>query len=173
MCKCVHTRLGIIFRAAVPALTSSQQTHMEVSAERAENKQSRGHQLLCLGQDSVLFVSSSVEQTSVRNTTLSTESPFNRTDVKKDQMVLMDNIHIRDSLECVRFHSLDNPTLHSDMFHSLVFLQTSKPFVFLITIVVLDLLPRPAHPSFLPCYVDRLPSDTSINGIDTLQTIYS
>lgn len=124
---------------------------MEASAERAENKQSRGHQLLCLGPDSVLSVSSSVEQRPVRNTTLSAESHFNRSDVKKDQMVLMDDIHFRDSLECVCFHSLYDPTLHSDMFHrSLVFLQTSKPFVLLITTVILDLLSSAAHPSVLP-----------------------
>lgn len=73
---------------------------MEVSAERAENKQSRGHQLLCLGTDSGLLLSSSAEQTPVRHTTLSAESPFHRTDVNKDQMVLMDNIHFRDWLEC-------------------------------------------------------------------------
>lgn len=62
----------------------------------------------------------------VRNTTLTAECLFNRADVKKVQMALMDNIHFRDTLQFV-FYSIYGLPLPSCVFFSFVFLQIANP----------------------------------------------
>lgn len=74
----------------------------------------------------------------VRNTTLTAECLFNRADVKKVQMALMDNIHFRDTLQFV-FNFIYGLPLRSCMFFSFVFFQIANP---------LYLLPSTRHVNF-------------------------
>lgn len=122
----LHTARNHFSGCGPSANLKSTNTHGRERRESTEKEHSRGQQLLCLGPDSALVLLWSEEQTPVRNTTLSAQSPFNRTDVKKDQMVLMDNIHLRDTLECVFFLSLTGSSLVSDMYSLLCFLTNLK-----------------------------------------------
>lgn len=167
-----HTARNHFSGCGPSANLKSTNTHGSERGESKENKQSRGHQLFCLDPHSVLFVLSSVEQTPVRNTTLSAESLLNRTDVKKDQMVLMDNIHFRDTLECVFFSLHLQPG--SSLWHVLPRLFSYKPpnlFCSWSRLLFLDLPVSPAHAIFFLVVLTPR-SNTFIDGIDTRQTIF-
>lgn len=181
--ECIHTRLARSHSSACGpgANLKSTNTHGSERRESTEDKQSGGRPLLCLGPVSARSVLEGAEQTPVRNTTLSAECLFNRADVKKDQMVLMDNTGLRDTLQCVSLlharRRLLAPTCFPGLFSSnpppsplppapLIPHPPSPHCVHLSSalhpnfqMILLDLPPGPAHPIFFlvehtlfPCF---------------------